>query len=562
MASGRPLSSLRADPVIEVARRGAVRLAVAGGSLMTLASAVQVITGDSTGVVTLVASAPTTVVAILLTRKQRPNVVLLVAMIATIALASEVYAALDGNTEYVAGIGSEVVVLGLGILAVFVARERPRLVAVGFLTGAVAVDIVSQVHLNGWSLEITTDVMVIVSVMGTLMYLVIRVLDSLSESQTRFSDLASTIPVATMELEMSRAIARIESWRREPDSQQARRWSEMSAELLGLMSLSFANDMARQLVAGFGNWREFAVGPNAAGVQREMEEALRAILRGRESGYGEYTATRLDGTSQDFIYRWAISRQPGSGKPTRMVLAATDVTQLRQTEAALERQLRERDQFVASVSHELRTPLTSVLGLTEELVNRPHVFDAAEQAELLGIVHAETQDVVDIVEDLLVTARAESGQLQVNVTTCDLAAEMARVSELMGGALLPGPASVAVGADPVRLRQVLRNLVSNAHRHGGADIRMGVTTDADMASFEIRDDGAPLPPGERERIFEAYERSAEGGVVGSVGLGLHVARLLARLMGGDLTYDHDGNDSIFRLTLPLVAAVTAGSPAD
>ena len=91
---------------------------------------------------------------------------------------------------------------------------------------------------------------------------------------------------------------------------------------------------------------------------------------------------------------------------------------------------------------------------------------------------------------------------------------------------------------------------------------MGVTTDADMASFEIRDDGAPLPPGERERIFEAYERSAEGGVVGSVGLGLHVARLLARLMGGDLTYDHDGNDSIFRLTLPLVAAVTAGSPAD
>jgi signal transduction histidine kinase len=293
-----------------------------------------------------------------------------------------------------------------------------------------------------------------------------------------------------------------------------------------------------------------------------MEEALRAIIMGRESGYGEYTAIRLDGSNQDFIYRWAISRQPGSGKPARMVLAATDVTELRQAEAALERQLRERDQFVASVSHELRTPLTSVLGLTEELVGRPEAFDAVEQGELLGIVHAETQDVVDIVEDLLVTARAESGQLQVNVTSCDLTAEMNRVSELMGGEVLPGSASITVGADPVRLRQVMRNLVSNAHRHGGSDIRMGVARNGKMASFEIRDDGDPLPHSERERIFRAYERSGEGGVVGSVGLGLHVARLLARLMGGDLTYDHDGNDSIFRLTLPVAAAVAAGSPAD
>ena len=105
----------------------------------------------------------------------------------------------------------------------------------------------------------------------------------------------------------------------------------------------------------------------------------------------------------------------------------------------------------------------------------------------------------------------------------------------------------------------MRNLVSNAFRHGGPNVRMSVTSAAERAVFAIRDNGEALAESERDRIFMPYERSSGETVVGSVGLGLHVARLLARKMGGDLTYDHDGSDTIFVLELPLLhpAAVAA-----
>ncbi|MCP3994299.1 MAG: hypothetical protein GY722_04425 [bacterium] len=551
MASAGLRPNLRTDPVIEVARRSAVTLVIVGGSLMAVASFVQFLIGDSTGAVTLMASAPTTLFAILLRRQARPNVVLLLALIAGIALISEVYAAAAGHTAYVAGIGSEVVLFGLGILAVFIAREHPRPVAISFIIATLAISVVSQVHLNGPSLEIVTDLVVVASVMGTLAYLVIRVLDSLSESQTRYSDLASIIPVATFELDLSAVIERIEDLGKQEADDALRNQDEIYASLMPSMRLSFFNDMAASMVDGYGTWYEFAMGANAEGVSREAIGMLSAIWSGDESGAGEYSAIRLDGTSQDFIYRWTIGRHPGSGAPSRLVLAATDVTRLREAEVALEQQLRERDQFVASVSHELRTPLTSILGLTDELVSRPDSFDAAEQAELLGIVAAETRDVVDIVEDLLVTARAEAGQLHVSLEPCDLTAEMRRVSDLMGGDAT-GHDPVWVFADPVRLRQVLRNLVSNAFRHGGHSIRMSVISHTESAAFVIRDNGEPLSESERERIFLPYERSGGETVVESVGLGLHVARLLARKMGGDLTYDHDGSDTVFRLDLTLL----------
>ena len=110
-----------------------------------------------------------------------------------------------------------------------------------------------------------------------------------------------------------------------------------------------------------------------------------------------------------------------------------------------------------------------------------------------------------------------------------------------------------MAADPGRLRQVLRNLVSNAHRYGGDNVRILVLETNGSAVAEVRDSGGPLPAEEQERIFLPYERSQGSAVVGSVGLGLHVARLLARLMGGDLTYDHSGAEAIFRLELPAQA---------
>jgi len=397
------------------------------------------------------------------------------------------------------------------------------------------------------------------AVVGTLMYIVIRVMESLNASETRYSDLANVIPVATMELDVSAVMERLteltahRSMFEEADAGGMARYNE----LIGLVRMSFSNETADQLANGFGKRHEFAAGPNAAVVRAEAIGVLMSVWQGINSGAGEVSVVRLDGSDQHFIYRWSLGQADGRSPYGGLVVAATDVTRLRHAEYELERQLMERDQFVASVSHELRTPLSSVMGLTEELVNRPGDFDPAEQAELLGIVAAETRDVVDIVEDLLVTARAEAGQLQINRERCDLAAETRRVAELLGGEA-DADGSVWTEADPVGLRQVLRNLLSNAHRYGGPSVRMTVVATETNAVFEIRDDGAALPHDARDRIFQAYERAGEQGAVGSVGLGLHVARLLARLMNGDLAYDHDGTDTVFQLTLPLTdAAVPA-----
>lgn len=538
---------MRADPVLELARRGAVRLAFGGGSVLSVVAVIQVLTGDPSGAITLVATVPITVLSFVMLRHERPNVIALGALIVGLALSAEAFAAIAGNPEYVAGMGSEVIVFGVGVLAVFIARRHPRRVAVWFLLAAVADVVIVQLSLNGPSLEIVSDTLLAVFVLGTLMYLVIRVMESLAVSQSRFSDLANVIPVATLEFDISRVIGRLQGLPEAP------RVGSMDADLYrGLMrgiKLSYANHMARKLVRVFGDWDEFVIGPNLPRVRTIASTMFTAIWEGERVGSGEVTFTLVDDTERDYIYQWALGRVSRRSAPGRLVIASTDVTRLRHAEHELTRQLEEREQFIAAVSHELRTPLTSIMGLTEELVNRPLAFGPEEQAELLRIVASETRDVVDIVEDLLVAARAEAGHLTVNVEPCDLGAEAQRVAELLGDVSIDA-GEVPTLADPVRLRQVLRNLISNAHRHGGDNVRVVVAASNGSALVEVRDSGDPLTPEDRDRIFLPYERTRLGGVVGSVGLGLHVARLLTRLMGGDLTYLHDGIETIFRLELP------------
>jgi signal transduction histidine kinase len=540
--------SMRSDPVLELARRGAVRLAFGGGLLLTAVSAIQIISGESSGAETLVASLLTVCASTVMLRQERPNVIALLLFIAVVAVGFEAYAASQHATEYLAGIGSEVVVFGLGLLAVFIARERPRIVAAGFLLAAIVIVAIAQVGLNGWTLEIVSDSVVVVAVLGTVMYLVIKVLDSLAISQSRYSDLASVIPVATFEFDISRLMTSIGTLAQGPEEPQP--VDEYLLTLVPLVRLSYTNRTADAMAESFGVWDEFVAGPNVVRVREVAASMIGALVAGKTDGSGEVTFTRVDGSDRDYVYHWSLARVAGLSAPHRFVLAATDVTRLRQAEHELERQLREREQFVASVSHELRTPLTSIMGLTEELVNRPGDFDAAERAELLGIVASETRDVVDIVEDLLVTARAEAGQLAMNLELCELGAEAERVGDLLGGVSTTA-APVWTRADPGRLRQVLRNLVSNAHRHGGEDVRIVVRRESRWAVAEVRDSGDALPPEVRERIFEPYQRANALGPIGSVGLGLHVARVLARLMGGDLSYRHDGAEAVFRLELPV-----------
>ncbi|MEX1271202.1 MAG: ATP-binding protein, partial [Acidimicrobiia bacterium] len=106
-------------------------------------------------------------------------------------------------------------------------------------------------------------------------------------------------------------------------------------------------------------------------------------------------------------------------------------------------------------------------------------------------------------------------------------------------------------ADPVRVRQIVKNLLTNAVRYGGPQRGVTVRTEGRAVVVEVTDDGPPLAADFVARMFEPYERVGGNASPESVGLGLTVARTLARLMGGEVTYHHDGR-AVFRLTLPVM----------
>jgi signal transduction histidine kinase/PAS domain-containing protein len=221
----------------------------------------------------------------------------------------------------------------------------------------------------------------------------------------------------------------------------------------------------------------------------------------------------------------------------------------------LEELVRSKDRFVASVSHELRTPLSAVLGFAEELRNRAGSFQPGEVTEMLEVIADQSKDMADMVEDLLVAARAEIGTISVRPQTVYLRSQaeaaLAAIDsmhtdrvQVTGG---PGKA----WADPTRTRQIIRNLLTNAIRYGGDKVVAEASSSGDFTVLSVRDNGPGLPQTEWERIFEPYQRAHDVPTqTGSIGLGLTVSRQLARLMGGNLTYRSAAEESIFELTLP------------
>ncbi len=241
-----------------------------------------------------------------------------------------------------------------------------------------------------------------------------------------------------------------------------------------------------------------------------------------------------------------------------LTIAATMIGAFWEREQArdsLEELIRSKDEFLATVSHELRTPLTAVVGFGEVLRDSGGKLTSEERGEFLERVVQQGTDLTNIVNDLLVAAKADIGKLQVVQVRIDLRAQAAQVlesfeSDQIVNVDLSGGAVRAVG-DPDRVRQIIRNFVSNALRYGGDTILVSVRSSGSMSSVIVCDNGDPIPEEDRERIFEPYERAHDAkGVTGSLGLGLAISRQLARLMGGDVTYRYADGESIFELSLP------------
>lgn len=239
---------------------------------------------------------------------------------------------------------------------------------------------------------------------------------------------------------------------------------------------------------------------------------------------------------------------PGAAIITLLVLAivVAGVALLRQARRS-ELEAAMKTSFVANVSHELKTPLTTIR-LYAELLAQGRVHDERKQADYLAVIGEEAQRLARLVGNVLDFSRLEQGAKRYERTEFDLVAELRALAEAHGPRLaaagvaahIHAPATLSVLSDRDAVVQVLLNLLDNACKYAAAGGEVTLTIENDAASGArvlVADRGPGVPESQHERIFEKFHRVDERLTAekGGAGLGLSIARRLARGLGGELT---------------------------
>jgi signal transduction histidine kinase len=225
-----------------------------------------------------------------------------------------------------------------------------------------------------------------------------------------------------------------------------------------------------------------------------------------------------------------------------------------------------KSQFVASMSHELRTPLNAIIGLTEMMVTNAPRFGTEKAAEPLRRVHRAGTHLLGLINQVLDLSKIEAGKLELNPESVNLAP---LIDEVVGTARqlaeqnknrLMVEAQEKLGAltvDPMRLRQILLNLLSNACKfttRGEVRLRVRKAVDArNWIEFAVADTGIGMTPEQQAKLFAEFTQadSSTAQRYGGTGLGLAITRKLARMMGGDVTVASEpGKGSVFTVRLP------------
>jgi signal transduction histidine kinase len=277
----------------------------------------------------------------------------------------------------------------------------------------------------------------------------------------------------------------------------------------------------------------------------------------------------------DSVYAWIESLPPVVWLVCLFVTVAALVWSVNRVRKARERERAAREEanearhikndFVAMVSHELRTPLTSIAGFAETLTHGWKNLSEAEIAEFLGYISKQSSFLEDLVEDVLVIPRLEAGRLRFRVETFDLGSLVHEVTNMLfppGGvreAAVSLPAGVRLQADSKRVQQVVRNLLENARKYGGDQVLVEGFAHGEQYVLVVSDNGPGVPDSAVNKIFEHFEQLSKGDSRSSsgIGLGLPIARRLARAMGGDVWYERRfPTGSRFCFSLPAKAPVS------
>jgi PAS domain S-box-containing protein len=234
--------------------------------------------------------------------------------------------------------------------------------------------------------------------------------------------------------------------------------------------------------------------------------------------------------------------------PAMVVLQIEDVTSTLEEQRRLESLVRGKDEFVATLGSELKDSLEVLIDLTDTS-DRPHV----DVAGTLPRIEAQVRDIASIIDDLIVSARADNAPVSVVPSRIDAGAIC---REVLAGLPDAENVSIEIGADEVwadagLTRHVLASLIGNAIRYGGDTLSVRTVSSGPDTVFQVFDDGPEIPVSERERIFTGDLRSGQPVTQpAAVGLGLTVGRHLARLMDGDIEYRRIDGQNVFELRLP------------
>jgi PAS domain S-box-containing protein len=299
-----------------------------------------------------------------------------------------------------------------------------------------------------------------------------------------------------------------------------------------------------------------------------VETALRDTLESGAPFHIEIRAPQANGSM-----RWLTSRaelRPEGGRK-RLIGLVQDITERKRVEEALKEADRRKDEFLATLGHELRNPLASIQNVAEILRKTERADASASDRTLIEMMQRQVRHLVRLVDDLLEISRINSDKIELRKARTSLAAILKDALEISlpqiekkGHRLETRLASepLTLSADPVRLAQVLTNIINNAVRYTAPGGRITIETRQrdEEAVIKVEDDGVGIQPEMLPRVFDLFsqvggaERSADGGL----GVGLALAKKLVELHGGVIEAQSAGLGcgSAFVVRLPL-----DGSPA-
>lgn len=269
--------------------------------------------------------------------------------------------------------------------------------------------------------------------------------------------------------------------------------------------------------------------------------------------------------------------QAFTGQSVLAIQNARLFDEIRQKSVQLEAASELKSQFLANMSHELRTPLNAIIGVTEMLLEDARDLNREDEIEPLQRVLRAGKHLLELINDILDLSKIEAGKMDLhpeNFRIAPVAGDVAKTIETLAGrngntiVLDCPPETGAMRADPMRVRQVLLNLMSNANKftekgHVSLTVRRETRDQRDWIVMAVKDTGIGMTPEQLSRLFHDFVQADASTTrrYGGTGLGLAISRRLCHMMGGEITVTSEpGRGSTFVVTLPAEAAAVTDLP--